>query len=590
MDSLSENPKGGHKIIPYTGRLAGLLCAAFCIIVLSSMSCRQALAAPDNKALNTIAGHSREKALQLGEDIYRRGILPTGEPVKAIVQDDIPVTGTMFTCESCHLRSGLGSIGGAVITLPTSGPRLFNPLTSAELNDDLLRAVLKDKTSLSIRRPAYTEETLAIALRDGADPSGRQLNAAMPRYLLEDGDMEILIFYLKNLSATWSPGVTETTLHFATIITDEVDSRERKSLLGPLEWFVRTKNSRTDFQRKKAPGRQFAEEMDRAYRLWNLSVWELKGPPETWRGQLEAYYRQEPVFAILSGISTRGWAPIHAFTEEHGIPCIFPITDLPVISETDWYTLYLSKGLVQEAIAAAQFIEGLPDVTPDTPVLQIFGNDPETEVLAQTFRDYQVRQGRAKPVDLVIDFGRPLSREDAATMLAQYKNPIVLLWAGRYAPATAEAMMRAPHKPKMVFMSSTLLGEAVYTVPESVRKNVYITWPYQLPGEIRRSAFSFMNVWLKPQEIVSANRTVATKAYFTGNIVAEALMHLKTDFYRDYFLDVLSMIKEQKTKIPVYPRLSFGPGQRYASKGCYIVQLSEGPRPEIIRRSEWVVH
>ncbi len=565
---------------------AGLLSVACCMIVLVVMAGLAGAASTPN----TIAGYSREKALQLGEDMYRRGKLPTGEPIRAIVQDDIPVTGTMFTCESCHMRSGIGSIEGTVITLPTSGPRLFKPLTAAELNDDFLRAVFKDKPSLSIRRPAYTDETLAIALRDGADPSGRQLNPAMPRYILEDSEMEILIFYLKNLSAKWSPGVTETTLHFATIITDEVSSRDRKSLLAPLEWFVRAKNARADYQRRKTAGRQFVEEMDRAYRLWNLSVWELKGPPETWRLQLEEYYRQEPVFAVLSGISTRDWGPIHAFTEEHGIPSIFPVTDLPVISETDWYTLYFSKGLAQEAMAAAQFIEGLPEVTPDTPVIQVLGRDTESAVLARNFADYLTKQGRGRPVDLVVDSDGPLSREMADSILAEHKNPVVLLWTGRSAPATADIMMRGARKPKMIFMSSTLLGEAVSAITEGIRKNVYLTWPYQLPGEIRKGAFSFMNIWLKPQDASSLNRTVATKAYFTGNILVEALMHLKTNFYRDYFLDVISMIKDQTSKIPVYPRLSFGPGQRYASKGCYIVQLSGGPSPEIIRRSEWVVH
>jgi hypothetical protein len=37
-------------------------------------------------------------------------------------------------------------------------------------------------------------------------------------------------------------------------------------------------------------------------------------------------------------------------------------------------------------------------------------------------------------------------------------------------------------------------------------------------------------------------------------------------------------------------RLSFGGGQRYASKGCYVVQLSEGPAPVLIKKSEWVIY
>lgn len=39
-----------------------------------------------------------------------------------------------------------------------------------------------------------------------------------------------------------------------------------------------------------------------------------------------------------------------------------------------------------------------------------------------------------------------------------------------------------------------------------------------------------------------------------------------------------------------YERLSFGPGQRYVSKGCYIIQLGPGDDPPLLPRSEWVIH
>ena len=38
-----------------------------------------------------------------------------------------------------------------------------------------------------------------------------------------------------------------------------------------------------------------------------------------------------------------------------------------------------------------------------------------------------------------------------------------------------------------------------------------------------------------------------------------------------------------------YERLSFGPGQRYASKGCYIVQLGRGGSTELVQKSDWVI-
>jgi hypothetical protein len=63
-------------------------------------------------------------------------------------------------------------------------------------------------------------------------------------------------------------------------------------------------------------------------RPWRLHTWTLHGPPPTWPAQLARHLREQPVFALLSGIG-REWAPVHAFCEAEGLPCLFPNTDAP---------------------------------------------------------------------------------------------------------------------------------------------------------------------------------------------------------------------------------------------------------------------
>jgi hypothetical protein len=535
----------------------------------------------------TIGGYPPDEALKLGERMYREGLLPSGEPMRAFVSEDIEVDGTMFSCESCHLRSGMGSTEGTVITYPTCGSWLYKPLQGAEMKP-LSQERVPKRLDPPPFRPAYTDESLSRAIRLGRDPNGRTLNYVMPRYILSSADMEIMVHYLKNLSAELSPGVDEATIHFATVVSHDVDKLDREAMVATLQTHVRDHNSQTRHEERRARGGPFYKEEKYApYRRYALSVWQLDGAPETWGEQLEEHYREEPVFALLGGIANGDWAPIHEFCERNRIPNLFPLTDYPVISDTDWYTLYLDKSFYQEGETAARFIRRSDAIPAEAPVVQVFRDVASARMCVRGFAEArsQMRLPGAAQIELGAD--EPVKADLWRRIAREHPGAVIALWIGPDDLDVVAELAAADSRPPAAFLSASLLGDRLDTLPKELRPFAYITHPTSIPADEDRTRLAVKR-WLQARKIPETNFDLQARMYFLGWTLAGLVKMMRDDFYRDYFFDIADMMRDQYYSIAVYPRLSFGPGQRYASKGCYIVQLSDDGTLEKV--SNWVVH
>jgi hypothetical protein len=437
-------------------------------------------------------------------------------------------------------------------------------------------------------RPAYTDETLARVIETGIDPAGRQQNPVMPIYFLNEQDHEIMVYYLKSLSTGPQPGVTETTLHFATVISEDVPGEEREAMLGSLQNYIKNFRLPTSIERGMRSSLYKREGTMKGLRTFTLTVWELKGPPETWREQLEEYYRKEPVFALLGGITTREWAPIHRFCEDHLIPAIFPITDFPVISETDWYTLYLSKGLYQEGEAAARYLHGREDLSKTPSIVQVIRDEPAGHALSKAFRDAWVGLEHKAPDTVVLKRDEPIPSSFWKKLYGKNKRAVVLLWLNADDFPDLKLLAKGS-RPAMVFASAGLLGRHIYTLAESERGYVYLTYPHSLPLESKGQR---TRAGTPPQndKVPMTKRDTTLKMYTLTQTISDPLAKMRSFVSRDYFLELIESAPDITALPAFYPRLSFGTGQRYASKGCYIVQLTEGPQPGLVKRSEWVIH
>jgi hypothetical protein len=547
---------------------------------------------------------STEETLRLGEIMYRQGILPSGEKMKAVVQNGVAMDGTLFTCVSCHLRSGLGSFEEGMYIPPVNGAKLFKaPDTPPPAtNDTSFRPFggafysVERNPRQSLRTLPYSDQTLAIALRDGIDPSGRIMNETMPRYPLGNEDTTILVTYLKSLSPQLSPGASENMLRLAVIISDGVSPQERDAMLIPLENYVKGKTSlatddgtRVNLRQRimsltMLPPKEFT-----ALSL-SLSRWILKGPPETWRAQLEEYNRNEPVFAFLGGMTTGEWEPIHRFCEDNRIPCLFPLTDYPVISRSDWYTLYFSKGFYQEGAGAALFLNANAE-SKGKPILQIVRDSREGRALSLGFQDTWRDLGQKGPVTLLLKAGEIVTTAFLRDKMAQ-ENPVaIILWDGPESIPALEMLAAGKDNPPTVLVSSSYLGRSIWSLQEQIRDFTYLTYPYGLNPSPQDKTKPFIKTAMKVKNFnAEANSVplirISQQSYMITVILNMVLMELRGNYYRDNLLDVMGTIMDQE--LALYERLSFGPDRRYASNGCYIVQLSKLRKNELIRKSDFL--
>ena len=512
---------------------------------------------------------------EVGKRIYREGLLSSGQPLESAVQSNLKLSGDQAACANCHRRSGFGASEGELTARPVTGPALFSAFNAP--NPKMYPSSAKSMGT----RPAYTDETLARAIREGIDAAGRPLHAAMPRFTLDEGAMKSLIGYLKTLSVAPSPGVTNDTIHFATIVTEGVTAEKRQAMLNVMESFVRDKNAGTRHEtlRAKRAGWDMEREY-RAYRNWQVHVWELAGEPETWRSQLEAHYRRQPVFALLSGIAAGTWRPVHDFCERFEIPCLFPNADAPPIEETDYYSFYFSKGVSLEAESLAHFLDNNPAETGAGPILQIFRNDDVAGRAAEAFRKALKNQS-ARVVDIGIDPKQPLTADFWSTLTIRETPSVLVLWLNEPDLNELNAISGAGYPRLRIYLSSTLAAGLLSSVPQGLKEKIRFLHSFDLPGQLDRRLFR-MNAWLKARKIEQTDQRIQANTYFALTQTGNALMHLVDNFSRDYFVEQIEHGVDNSVAPSVYSRLSLGPGQRFAAKSCSIVEPVAG------QQGQWV--
>jgi len=260
-----------------------------------------------------------------------------------------------------------------------------------------------------------------------------------------------------------------------------------------------------------------------------------------------------------------------------------------VISDSDWYSLYFSKGLYQEGEAAARYLHAQETLEKDIRIVQVFRKGLQGAALAQGFAETWQRFARPAPENMELAPDLELTERFWQEVVGSQGQTILLLWLNPGDLANLGSLATGENRPLMIFVAGSMLDKNLAKISNTMRDRTYITYPHILPADQGRRLL-VVERWLQARNIPVTNLEMQAKMYFLGWMLPGALKHMRSEFFREYFLEGFDMMIDQDYAIAVYPRLTFGPGQRYASKGCYIVQLTPGPNPELVQKSEWVIH
>jgi hypothetical protein len=523
--------------------------------------------------------HSRVAPSQLpdstvGAALYLNGVLGSGQPLVGGRQEAESLTGAQAACVNCHRHSGLGSQEGRSVIPPITAQFLFHPTVGSPEEVELPYV----PGARSERKP-YTDATLARAIREGVDSEGRTMISLMPRYALGDADLSALITHLRSLDRRRVPSVSDTELHFATIITPDADPVKRRGMLDVLDHFFQDRNNtqRLPSSQNMIPSGKtlYVKNMFKVTRRWVLHVWELTGAESTWTAQLEQKFAERPVFAVLSGLGGGNWNAVQAFCEHAAVPCLFPNVELPPAdAEQNFYSMYFSRGVRLEADLIGQHLTQRGVEPAVGRVRQVYRQGDIGEAAAAALAA-AMRSSGVHVANHAIPAGAPASAVAAAVRDVPASETLVL-WLR---PRDLAALPGAPAAP--VYLSDLMGDIDANPLPPLWRGQAHIAYPFDLP-EQRRVRVDYALGWFRIRGIPLVAAQVQADTYLACGLASETLKHMVDTFVPDYLIERLEDTAEHRIITGYYPRLTLGPHQRFGSKGGYLVHVDErdGTRPK----------
>jgi hypothetical protein len=179
---------------------------------------------------------------------------------------------------------------------------------------------------------------------------------------------------------------------------------------------------------------------------------------------------------------------------------------------------------------------------------------------------------------------RASARELAGLAAALEPGDIPVLWLRKQDIA---ALGEPPAGVPLAYMSGRMGGLEQAPLPPAWRPLTHMAYPFDLP-EHRRVQVDYPLGWFRMEKIPVVAEQVQADTYLACAILSEAINHMVDTFVRDYLVERVEESLEHRIVTGYYPRLALAPGQRFASKGGYVVHFAGESGTRVIADGGWI--
>ncbi|HKG61423.1 MAG TPA: ABC transporter substrate-binding protein [Pyrinomonadaceae bacterium] len=511
-----------------------LIAAALCVSAVQS--------SPESRPLTP--------AERRGRAIYLRGEVPGNKPLMAMV-GDLEVPAATINCAGCHGRRGEGKTEGGV----AAGNLTWSNLTKSYGHTH----------PTGRKHGAFNESSFMTAVVRGVDPSGNNLNVAMPRYRLSIEDMNDLIAYIKRLELDRDPGLTSESIDVGVPLPAATTlAGVSQAIRQVMSAYFDDLNARGGIYNRKIKFHFTEGGADMSTSLRNLSS-------------------QNQVFAFIGGVSAGADKEIAALAREEEIPFIGPATLLtPVEHPPNRYVFYLLPGVAEQAAALINFADQQLGAKKQRAAVLF----PPTELPSAAA---EAAMARAKEAGWTNIVKLPYSADpfDANKLAQQLKTEgaaNVFIFGGTDVADFLRAASAIEWTPNVLSLGALTSRDLAANVPASFTKKVFLAFP-TVPTDVTPDAVAEYRALAEKYKLPAQHTAAQLGALAAAKTFVEGLKRAGADLSREQLVVALEGLYEYDTGLT--PKLIFGPNRHVGAAGAYIITINSETK-EFVSASGWV--